>query len=294
MNRVDRARARIRLWVRAPIGYAKRQSEKLRRPHPHELAVCAIFREEAPFLDEWIAFHAGVGVTHFYLYNNFSTDDFWTVLEPWIARGLVTLTEWPVKVGQVAAYRHCLRRARDECRWLAFIDIDEFLFAPQVIDVRSILRRYSDLPAVDVWQLFFGSGGHAARPTMPVTEAYLKRAPLSQISVKSIANPRMIYKPGIHRSKYWLGDSLDTSRHHVEKDRKPVFDVLRINHYWSRSIEDLETKIRRTDASTPQTRDPVWHFNFEKSLNAETDDTILPIARTIRAARESDTVRSGR
>ena len=294
MNRVDRARARIRLWARAPIGFAKRWREQRQGPYRHELAICAIFREEAPFLDEWITFHAGVGATHFYLYNNFSTDEFRTVLKPWIAGGLVTLTEWPVPVGQVAAYRHCLGRARRECRWLAFIDVDEFLFSPQVTDIRSILRRYSDLPALDVWQLFFGSGGHVARPALPVTEAYLKRAALSTVTVKSIANPRMIYKPGIHRSKYWLGDSLDTSRHHVEKDRNPALDVLRINHYWSRALEDLETKIRRTDASTPQPRDADLHFNFEKSLNAETDDTILPIARAIRAARESDTVRSGR
>ena len=137
-------------------------------PYRHELAICAIFREEAPFLDEWITFHAGVGATHFYLYNNFSTDEFRTVLKPWIAGGLVTLTEWPVPVGQVAAYRHCLGRARRECRWLAFIDVDEFLFSPQVTDIRSILRRYSDLPALDVWQLFFGSGGHVARPALPV------------------------------------------------------------------------------------------------------------------------------
>ena len=36
----------------------------------HELAFCAIFREEAPFLDEWISFHLGVGGSHFFLNNN--------------------------------------------------------------------------------------------------------------------------------------------------------------------------------------------------------------------------------
>jgi len=287
MNSVDRGRARLRLWIRAPIGYAKRWSGRLREPYRHELSICAIFREEAPFLDEWIAFHAGTGVTHFYLYNNFSTDDYCTVLKPWIAQGLVTLIDWPVPVGQLAAYRHCLKRARDECRWLAFIDIDEFLFSPQRTDIRPLLRSYSDLPGLDVWSVFFGSGGHVARPDLSVTEAYLKCAPWSRrASIKSIANPRMIYKVGVHRSKYWLYDSLDTSRHHVERFRQPVFDVLRINHYWSRSLEDLDTKVRRNDASTPQPRDPAWHAAFEKTLNSETDDSIVPIARAIRAGRE--------
>ena len=57
---------------------------------------------------------------------------------------------------------------------------------------------------------------------------------------------------------------------------------MRINHYWSRSLQDLETKIARGDASTTQVRDREWHFHFERMLNAERDETILPIARAIR------------
>ena len=39
------------------------------------LAVCAIYRNEAPYLREWIEFHRLVGVERFFLYNNESTDD---------------------------------------------------------------------------------------------------------------------------------------------------------------------------------------------------------------------------
>lgn len=176
------------------------------------------------------------------------------------------------------------RRARRQCRWLAFIDIDEFLFSPQVTDIRNILSRYVALPGIAVWQAIFGSGGHATRPALPVTEAYLKRAPLSQTSVKTIANPRLIYKVGIHVSKYWSGDSLDTLRRPIRRGLSPVLDVLRINHYWSRSIEDLRTKIQRGDASTLAKRDAAWHLDFENSLNAEIDASIIPIARSIRRA----------
>ena len=53
----------------------------------HELAICAIFRDEAPFFAEWLAFHFKVGATHFYLYNNGSTDNFEGVLRPWCNKG---------------------------------------------------------------------------------------------------------------------------------------------------------------------------------------------------------------
>ena len=36
----------------------------------YNVAVCAIFKNEAPYLKEWIEFNHLVGVEHFYLYNN--------------------------------------------------------------------------------------------------------------------------------------------------------------------------------------------------------------------------------
>jgi hypothetical protein len=270
--------------LRSPVHAMFRIYEPYRAARTkYELAICAVFREEAPFLDEWISFHVGVGVTHLYLYNNLSTDNFEDVLAPWINSGHVSVVDWPVPIGQISAYRHCVGRVRGECRWLAFLDVDEFLFSPLAVDIRPILARYSDLPALEVWQLFFGSGGHRSRPPLPVTESYLMRAPLTRSSVKSIANPRMIYKVGVHQCKYWIGQGLDTSRRIVARGSgAPALDVLRINHYWSRSLQDLETKIARGDASTTQARDREWHFHFERMLNAERDETILPIARAIR------------
>ncbi len=283
LDLLDRASAFFRFALRIPVHAGLRACEPYRATRTkHELAICAIFRDEAPFLDEWISFHVGVGVTHFYLYNNFSTDDFGEALAPWVERSYVTVIQWPMPVGQISAYRHCVRQVRSQCRWLAFIDIDEFLFSPSTRDIRKILAIYDDLPAVEVWQLFFGSGGHRTRPRRPVTESYLVRGPLTRSSVKSIVNPRMIYKVGIHQCKYWVGHGLDTSRRRVTPERTtPVLDMLRINHYWSRSLQDLETKIARGDASTPQLRDRRWHFDFEQTLNAEQDESILPIVRAI-------------
>lgn len=34
------------------------------------LPICAIFKEEAPYLPEWIEFHRLMGVERFFLYDN--------------------------------------------------------------------------------------------------------------------------------------------------------------------------------------------------------------------------------
>ena len=39
-----------------------------------KIAVCAIFKDEAPYLLEWLAFHKMIGIDLFVLYDNGSTD----------------------------------------------------------------------------------------------------------------------------------------------------------------------------------------------------------------------------
>ncbi len=303
---------RLKTILRSPwMLRARREERRLARTLRHELAVCAIFREEAPFLDEWLRFHEGIGVTQFYLYNNFSTDDFRGVLAPWIARGLVTLHDWPRAVGQFSAYRHCVRRYRREARWIAFIDLDEFLFSPQRQDIRPILARFADRAGVAVNELFFGSAGHDAPPAGPIVEAYTKRAALDFVLrtpfllkdraadrnddasylplgcfVKTIANPRLIRAiRSPHAFKYWAGEAVTTDGAPLDGGHAPAMaiDLLRINHYWSRSLADLRTKVARGDASTKTKRDLAWHLDFEARLNAEEDRSIAPIAAAIRA-----------
>lgn len=280
-SRIARFRAAARQVLRKPIGTFLRMRETAVASRiQHELAVCAIFREEAPFLHEWLTFHATIGATHFYLYNNGSTDNFQEVLVPWCNCGLVTLQDWVGPVQQVPVYADCVRRARATCRWVAFIDVDEFLFSPLCVDVRPILRGYQDLPGLVVWEAFFGSSGHARRPDQPVTLTYRQRAPVSKYtSAKTIANPRLVYKAGVHEFKFWGAQARDTSRRPVAARGEPMLETLRINHYWSRSLEDLDTKISRGDAWIGALRDRDWHRAFERTLNVELDETILPVAR---------------
>lgn len=286
-------RKTLKKLVRSPLVLRSRVLDWRLRADAEELAIAAIFREEAPFLDDWLRFHHGVGVGHFYLYNNFSTDHFRAVLAPWMARGLVTLHEWPVAVGQLPAYRHCVREYRLQARWIAFIDVDEFLFSPRQADLRPILAGYRDVPGLLVYSPYFGAAGHQARPAEPVPLAFTRRAPLARFTAKTIANPRRVYAiRNVHTFKYWEGESVGTDRQPLRTDA-PCLDLLRLNHYWSRSLCDLATKIARGDASTAQRREHDWHFAFEQTLNAEEDRSIIPLARELLGGGTATAPRAG-
>jgi len=260
---------------------AKLRDRALERIAHHYLAICAIFRNEAPFFREWIEFHLGVGASHFFLYNNFSEDDYQSALSPWIKRGVVTLYEWPKRVGQMSAYFHCARRHAMQARWIAFIDLDEFLFSPQTVDILPVLRRYHDQPAIVAGSFFFGSSGHLTRPDAPLVESFTLRSG-EQRSGKTIANPRHIRRiTNAHTFTYYAGTSIDTSGERVRAGHPIATDVLRINHYWSRAISDMENKVKRGDASSPLPRALAAHLEYERSMNEISDTSIVPIFRSI-------------
>ncbi|MEO2036109.1 MAG: glycosyltransferase family 92 protein [Planctomycetaceae bacterium] len=165
------------------------------------LTVGAIFRDEAPYLAEWISFHRLVGVDHFILYDNESSDNPERVLQPFISAGLVTLVPWPVPFHQKAphqAYADCLDRVRGKSRWLTCLDIDEFLFAPQQPTLPPVLREFEFAAGVVVrWQVY-GSSGHQHPLNEPVISRFVRRAPTNWIRnrrTKSIVDPTRTLAP---------------------------------------------------------------------------------------------------
>jgi hypothetical protein len=195
------------------------------------LTAGAIFRDEAPYLAEWIAFHRLVGVDHFILYDNCSADRPEAVLEPFVAEGAVTVVPWPVPFFQKAAsraYADCLERVRGRARWLTCLDIDEFLFAPRHRTLIPALREYEAAPGVAVrWQVY-GSSGHERASDEPVIARFARRAPTTWIRnrrTKSIVDPARTVRPlGAHHFEYRDGDlAVDETKQRVGLTPRPRF-----------------------------------------------------------------------
>ena len=123
------------------------------------------------------------------------------VLAPYLAEGSVELHSWPTPFRLKAArlaYADCLERVRGQARWLACLDIDEFLFAPQGWTLIPSLRRFEEFPGVVVrWQVY-GSNGLAHASREPVIARFPRRAPTDWVRnrrVKSIVDPQRAEAP---------------------------------------------------------------------------------------------------
>lgn len=213
--------------------------------YKYDLSVCMIFRDDAPYLKEWIEFHQLLGVQHFYLYNNLSDDNYSQVLYPYIQSGIVELIDWDKESQniaewdaiQVAAYNDGLSRAKKTSKWLALLDSDEFLFPTVENNIVKILKKYEKLKGFGgllVNWVVFGTSFVTKIPSdkllietltmcVPTGSDHFKTIFLTK-RASHVGNPHyVIYKKGY--------------RHFTPEGGLPPFteiDKIRINHYWSR------------------------------------------------------------
>ena len=284
----------VRSWVRAPtravrdtyrrIGYLR-----ARRPRPFgtrppiDLAVCAIFRDEARYLAEWVSFHRVQGIEKFYLYDNRSSDDWQGELAPEIAAGIVEVRRWPFVPGQMPAYEDCLRSHRDEARWIAFLDVDEFLFSPTGKSLLEVLRGFDMHPGVVVNWRMYGTNGWEEQPADGlVIENYPMRGPDDYPGnrlAKSIVYPRRTLE--VVTPHYFRLAGTPVGEDGLPRGlaiRDMTTDLLRINHYCAKSEGEFRRKSARPDAHLGT----VAPRGFTYPPDALRDDIILQFAPQLR------------
>lgn len=239
------------------------------------LSVVAVMKDERPNLTEWLDFHLNVGVEHFYLYDNGSSDGSTEVLHPYIESGKVTYSYNTMDMCQMACYYNALTAYKDQSKWMAFIDLDEFLFAPNG-ELKKRLRDFEAYPGVAVNEVFFGSNGHETRPVGGVLRNYTKRREAPDKHIKSIVQPAHTLCPAGNPHSFYY-----TAGQPVNEKKEPCLgpfnepgsaDLFRVNHYWVKSKEEYETKLTRGRADVPS-RDP--KFRYTTGLGRKLDEVFL-------------------
>ncbi|MEG4227930.1 FkbM family methyltransferase [Microcoleus sp. N9_B2] len=274
-----------------PNGKAGTEPQEENIRNKCKLSVCAILKNEAPYLIEWLEFHKIAGVERFYLYDNNSTDNPLDVVRPYVKSGEVIWHDWPLIPGQLQAYEHCLETYRQESEWIAFIDLDEFLFTTEKDDLKEVLEEFYDCPAVAVNWLVFGSCGHKTRPEGLQLENFTKRGVNDwEINkhIKSIVRPVEAMRPLSPHDFTYLNNRVA-----ITENKEPIVgpwsttnsvQKLRINHYTTRSLQENKEKMLRgiADALVPRP----WMFDSTDRNEVE-DLTIQRFVPQLRQAVDS-------
>ncbi len=256
------------------------------------LAICAIFKNEAAFLLEWIAYHRIVGFDHFYLYDNDSTDGGADLIRQSNLARYVTVTQWPQRPGQLPAYRDFIDHHAQGFDWAAFIDLDEFLLPLEGRSVRPILESLGTASAVLVHWRVFGPSGWDERPAGLAIDNYTKRAADSFQSnrhIKSVVRCADLIDVSGNPHQFLLrGEPCDALGRTIPNDpiqKSSCHERLVINHYQTRSRQDWLAKLRRGHATTEQADQayPSHLIDYFDEVSIVVDETIRSFSAEVKA-----------
>lgn len=252
------------------------------------LSITTMFRNEAPYLREWIEFYRMQGVTKFYLYNNLSTDDWECVLLPYRMRDIVEVIDWPHPPGFdsaiLNAIDHCMQRLKGRTGWLAVFDIDEFVFPLNGITLAETIQSYpQSWGAIGVSMTNFGAGEEVEWRDAPVIERFTWRPRESNHWnewVKSIVN---LSDPGLgptgsgHHYRN-AGGTFNELGVPIDGPKSPwQSSILRMNHYFTKSRGEWEKRHPVvTDGSTWPRNESRWSEVQDKDVDDRTIWKFLP------------------
>ena len=270
----------------------------------YDLSVASIIKNE-PDIIEWIEYHRLVGVDHFYIYDNESTDGLKEKLTPYIDKGVVTYIYYPGKAMQDKSINDAIKNYAYDTKYLAVIDGDEYIvpteegrLLPELLDEiietyhKSIYHPGGFAGGIGINWRDYGTSGHKTKVDGLVIENYLQRAEddyYQNVHIKTIYNPRVVsYVDNPHNGHYRDGyytisenGSLIPFLYFYDGQCKK----LRINHYFSKSEEQVIEKNRRGWPVGDLVRDDEKEL-YEASVNCNKvyDPILLRYAGEVRRA----------
>jgi glycosyl transferase family 92 len=246
----------------------------------YELSVCAIAKDETPYLEEWINFHRAVGVEHFFIYDNDSAIPIKQTLAKYIDAGMVDVIKFSGKGVQHVAYNHFFAANGNRSKWVIVCDIDEFFVPKEKDTIQEVLADYEDYGGLNVSWRIFGSNNHITMPDGYVVENYTMASPRqwyenshTKVCVRSDrvlqwgSNPHF----ALYKGKY----------HAVSEDYKLLTNAwtphcankIQCNHYCFKSLDEAQRKVAkpRADTADPNMKGKSIddYYRFEKECTIE-------------------------
>lgn len=259
------------------------------------LSVCAIVKDEDSYFPEWITYYRIMGVSHFWLYDNGSKIPIAKALEK-INHGDITVIPYPGRARQLEAYMDVLARAQGKTTWLAIIDLDEFVVPKRALDLCDALKDYEDYGGLVINWLMFGPSGRTVKPDCLQVEAYQTRNRVdSEVNahVKVIVRPERTLRVRDPHSYIYKDGFYAVNERKVRVDGSysiPVsVDIIQINHYFTRTIEEYKLKIAKGSVNGASPKDMRLYEATEQEA-VETDGFATKFASHIRAGLYNDRI----
>ncbi|XP_008464892.2 glycosyltransferase family 92 protein At1g27200 [Cucumis melo] len=211
------------------------------------ICACTMVYNVGKFLREWVMYYSRIGVEKFILYDNGSDDEISAVAKGLKQEGYnIEIVFWIWPKTQEAGFSHSVEYSKKSCKWMMFVDIDEFVFSPSWLNslkpsknmLKSLLpTQNSGIGMITVMCNDYGPSDRISHPVEGVTQGYNCRRKIEER----------------HKSIVLL-DAVDRSLlnviHHFKLRKEFQSKQMRleeavVNHYKYQAWPEFRMKFRR-------------------------------------------------
>ncbi len=266
------------------------------------------FRNEAPFVLEFVAHHKGLGFDEIIIASNDCTDGTAEILDALAARGVIRHIpcQPPPNIRPQAFAYAQIRQSFpvDQADWLMILDADEFLNI-HIGDgtLTDLIATQADADLVLINWACFGSGGQERWVDEPTASRFLLRLRTLEGNgpVKTlIRQPRRWKQFSNHHPFGWLaggslrlafaaglwtedvaGETVEFGTYRSVKTRVGSFRFAQINHYLTRTVDSFDLRRARGHGDLLHGKQNMRHTeDYFRRMSAGSffDDTILRYA----------------
>ena len=223
----------------------------------YDCSICLIIKDESEYLEEWLNWHIGQGVQHFYIYDHASkqpVEQFVKTLGEEIANK-VTIVDWSGSHAnaQPDAYMDCLARFGEENKWIGFIDADEHVRVKTGQALPEFLQGYEDYAGIFAVWVMYDAYGQKDKSNTPLRQRFPKPTLVRTWADKM---GKVFVQPSLMKSVYIhnghpkegyrvVGEYKDFVQEAECWKYNETTDLICVDHYYTKSYEEWVEKLRR-------------------------------------------------
>lgn len=245
-------------------------------PYTHYSAVILLIKDENRYLKEWLDHHLDIGFDHIYIYDNGSNENVNAVIldYPEETKEKITVINWRGHHEHIQqdAYNHFMSHHKTEVRWGLFIDSDEFLrFIEEDTKVNDFLKGYEDYTEIWGYEVEYNANGQEKYEDKPVRERFTQQTDVREgFYWKNFVQVNRITQFLMHYAQY------DTKKHLLYKNEQSNQDLFVIDHYYTKSWEEWQWKIKERGGA-----DPYYHKALKEFFVYNPDMTHLDTGENV-------------
>lgn len=226
------------------------------------ICMCSIIKEENLYIKDFIEHYKLLGYNHFYIYDNNDKngEKLEDVISNEINSGLVSIIDFRGFRGkrggpQMDAYYNCYEVTKNNCSWISFFDIDEYLIIDKKFNsLQELLnnRRYNICEGILVnWKVYHDSDLLDYK-NMPIIQRFtgIKKEAFPKTS-KLIARGKLSkkLKKSYSAHSLWydikLCNTLGKRITYKFWETPYSYEYMHLNHYKTKTISEYCRKIKK-------------------------------------------------